>query len=138
MHPDSVLLHNPCLQLLIPALCQFAGWRSITLDSVNNELKKIEIGNIKRTEDFSSSSFSTDTGLIIILERSIFLEFLKRFNYDQLVEGLNCPINVSYWIEMERKFNAYSCGLILSPGVKSGFDFDNSGQYKIEIGSVSD
>lgn len=105
-----------------------------TLEALGGtDISKIEVSNIKRTEDVDSLSFSTDTGLIVILQKSILLEFLKSFNYNELVEGLNDPVNISYWLELEKKFGEHSCGLILSPGIKSGFDFDGSGQYKIEV-----
>ena len=107
----------------------------IALDKIGDGLQAIEIDKIKKAgdEDVNPRCFSTDTGLIIILEKSIFLEFLTHFDYDKLVEGLSEPINLSYWTELEQQFAAYNCGLILSPGIKSGFDFDGSGLYKIEI-----
>ncbi len=107
----------------------------IALNKIGDGLQAIEIDKIKKTgdEDVDPRCFSTDTGLIIVLEKSIFLEFLTHFDYDKLVEGLSKPINISYWTELEQQFAKNNCGLILSPGIKSGFDFDGSGLYKIEI-----
>lgn len=104
-------------------------------ENKSDGLKQIEINKIKKTgnEEVDNRYFSTDTGLVVIVEKSIFLDFLKHFDYDTLVEGMSQLINISYWTDLEKRFGVYNCGLILSPGVNKGFDFDGSGVYKLEI-----
>ena len=82
----------------------------ISLDDTADGLKKIEIDKIKKADDEDNDPrcFSTDTGLVIILAKSILLDFLKNYDYDKLVEGLNEPINIAYWTELEKKFNGNS------------------------------
>ena len=107
----------------------------ISLNNSGEERRRIEIKKIKKVEydDIDSRCFSTDTGLVVMIERSIFFNLLRHFDYNKLVGGLNEPINRLYWSELEGEHDAYTCGLVLSPGVNSGFDFVGSGLYKLEL-----
>lgn len=76
------------------------------------------------------SFFSTDTGLIVFIAEDILLEFLKDFNYEDLVNLDNELINEKYWAEVSSNFKLTDIGLILAD-IDSENDFDGSGTYKI-------
>jgi hypothetical protein len=74
--------------------------------------------------------FSTDTGLIVFIREDLLIDFLKEFNYDDLVESDNELINEKYWEELISNFEPTDIGLVLSDA-DSESDFDGSGTYKI-------
>lgn len=94
----------------------------------------IKIANIKQVDDadVDSKCFSTDTGLIIILDKSILLDIVKQFEYDKLVDD-HGEIDVAYWSELEIKYADYCLALIMTPGVNKGFDFTGSGIYRLDV-----
>jgi hypothetical protein len=96
-------------------------------------LARIKISQIKKgdEENINAGSFSTDTGLIIMIERSIFLEFINLYDYNKLVEGDIELLNKDYWEQLQKNFGAHQCGVILAPRTRSEFDFDGSGLYEI-------
>lgn len=100
----------------------------------SSKLEVIDVHRIRKVSDeqLSSRCFATDTGLIIFCNKSIFLDFLQIFNYYDLVNAMNGPINTSYWQTLVSRFEDYSCGLVLSPGINKGFDFDGSGLYEFK------
>ena len=79
-------------------------------------------------EDFSF--FSTDTGLIVFIFEGILIEFLKDFNYEDLVDSENELINEKFWEQLVSKFRHTDIGLVLA-GVDTENDFDGSGTYRI-------
>jgi hypothetical protein len=97
-----------------------------------------QIKNIKRTkyEDMNPDDknyFSSDTGLIIFVAEDILLKLLESYDYDTLVETIIGDIDFKYWDQIASNFSLYNLGLILAPGVNSGYEFEGSGIYKIEI-----
>lgn len=92
-----------------------------------NQFIKVDYDDII-LEDFSF--FSTDTGLIIFILEDIFVEFLKDFNFENLVDSQNELINKQYWEQLISKFNVKSIALVLAEA-DSENDFDGSGTYKI-------
>ncbi len=108
---------------------------SIFIPRRSDEQVKLSVSKIKRSKDGDdiSLSFSSDTGLIVFIEISRLIDFSYIFDYDTLVDSNTAPINVHYWEQIEYKFGSNNCGLMLSPGINKGFDFDGSGLYKIEI-----
>jgi hypothetical protein len=84
-------------------------------------------------ENINTSSFSTDTGLIVIIEKSIFSDFVNLFDYNKLVDSDTTLLNKDYWAQLQKNFGEHKCGVILAPGAKSGFDFDGSGLYEIAV-----
>lgn len=110
-----------------------APFAIISFNNTGDLLASIKVSQIKKgdEENISTTSFSTDTGLVIIIEKPIFLDFLNLYDYDKLVEGDIELLNKDYWEQLQQNFGIYQCGVILAPGTKSEFDFDGSGLYKI-------
>ncbi|MEM7110682.1 MAG: hypothetical protein AAF519_20805 [Bacteroidota bacterium] len=75
--------------------------------------------------------FSTDTGLIVILIPSILEKFVEYYDYEDLVDSMTSPINLDYWSKITSDIAQDEIGLVLAPGIDSGFDFEGSGVYKI-------
>lgn len=92
-----------------------------------NQIIKVDYDEVI-LEDFSF--FSTDTGLIVFITEDILVEFLKDFNYEDLVDSENELIDEKYWKQLVRKFDTTDVGLILAD-VNSENDFDGSGTYRV-------
>ncbi|WP_428232707.1 hypothetical protein [Flavobacterium sp.] len=92
-----------------------------------NQIIKVDYDEVV-LEDFSF--FSTDTGLIVFITEDILVEFLKDFNYEDLVDSENELIDEKYWKQLVRKFDTTDVGLILAD-VNSENDFDGSGTYRV-------
>ena len=93
------------------------------------------ISNIKKANhnDLLSdekSCFSSDTGLILLIEETLLASIIRNYNYEDLIDSLTEPINLDYWKNMT-SILANGIGLILAPGVGSGYDFEGSGFYKL-------
>ncbi len=93
-------------------------------------------GKIKKVdnEELPSNSkniFSTDTGLIIFIQEKLLKEFLDFYDYEDLVDSPTETINVEYWDKITSNFKLDNIGLLLAPGINSGFDFEGSGTYEI-------
>lgn len=94
---------------------------------------------IKKTyyeEDHSNVKdvvFSTDTGLIMLINLDILFDFIKKtpLTFNELVNSDTETISMKYWTFLASKYKYTDLGLILAPGVNSGFDFEGSGIYKI-------
>ncbi|MCC9019746.1 hypothetical protein [Flavobacterium lipolyticum] len=92
-----------------------------------NQIKKVDYDEVV-LEDLSF--FSTDTGLILFLNEDLLVDFLKEFNYDDLVNSDNELINEKYWEELVSNFESTDFGLVLAD-IDSENDFDGSGTYKV-------
>ncbi|MNR35893.1 hypothetical protein D3C85_1537670 [compost metagenome] len=90
-----------------------------------NQIIKVDYDEVV-LEDLSF--FSTDTGLIVFISEDILVEFLKDFNYEDLVDSENELINEKYWKQIISKFKLADVGLVLA---NLENDFDGSGTYKI-------
>ncbi|UII32808.1 hypothetical protein LVD17_03045 [Fulvivirga ulvae] len=75
--------------------------------------------------------FSCDTELILFIKESQLEPFIKKYNYDDLVDSLTEEINSEHWKQITEGILQNDIGLILSPGIDSGFEFEGSGFYKI-------
>lgn len=94
------------------------------------------IDNIKKAkyEELSSEKknyFVSDTGLILLIEESYLALLLENYNYDDLVDSPTEDINMIYWRKITSKIPEGDIGLILAPGVDSGYEFEGGGVYKI-------
>lgn len=109
-----------------------APFAIISINS-GNLLASIKVSDIKKSNDenINARNFSTDSGLVVIIEKSIFIDFINLFNYDKLVEGETELLNKGYWEQFQKNFGEHQCGVILAPGTNSEFEFDGSGLYEI-------
>jgi len=89
------------------------------------KIKKIDNSNIGIQND---AAFSIDSSIIIMVENSIFLDLIPKYDYYQLTDSFD-EINISYWNNLIEQFGEYSLGLILATGNN---DFDGGGIYIIE------
>ena len=92
-----------------------------------SQIKKVDYSEVILGD---VSFFSTDTGLIIFIFEDILIEFIKDYNYEDLVDSEDELLNEKYWEKLVSKFNATDIGLILSE-MNSGNDFDGSGTYRV-------
>jgi len=97
--------------------------------------------NIKKAsyENIDSSDrnyFSSDTGLVAFVSEEILLRLLPSYDYNTLVDTITEDLNFKYWDDLASNFNMNDLGLILAPGINSGYEFEGSGIYKIEMGVV--
>jgi hypothetical protein len=87
----------------------------------------------KIADEDKSYCFSSDTGLIVFLKETLLKDFLIGYDYYQLVDSETEPVNRRYWLELTAKYEAGDTGLVLAPGIDSGYDFEGSGTYKIHL-----
>lgn len=94
------------------------------------------VRSIRRRSSLTATSgekiFSCDTGLVIVIEETIFFRLAAIFDYDAVVGSATEEIDLVYWDKITSDFNPEAVALILAPGVDSGFDFQGSGLYEIE------
>lgn len=89
-----------------------------------------KIGVDKLSSD-NRNCFTSDTGLILFVEESLFSIIVKICNYDDLVDSQVEEINSECWNKITSEFPDNELGLILAPGVNSGYDFEGGGVYSI-------
>jgi hypothetical protein len=75
--------------------------------------------------------FSTDTGLILLINETIFFEVISVFDYNVVVDTDQGLVNSEYWESIQSKFQFGDLALIVSPGMDEGVDFEGSGTYRI-------
>lgn len=92
-----------------------------------SQIKKVDYDEVILGD---TSFFSTDTGLIIFILEDVLIEFIKDYNYEDLVDSEDELINENYWKILVSKFNSTDIGLILSD-MNSENDFDGSGTYRV-------
>ena len=92
------------------------------------DIKKVDYDDLS-TED--TSCFFSDTGLIILIDESLLITFIKEYDYEELVDSIVETLNYGYWEKITSSFDSKKTGLILSPGVNSGYVFEGNGLYKI-------
>ncbi|SFE33916.1 hypothetical protein SAMN05518672_105328 [Chitinophaga sp. CF118] len=87
-------------------------------------------------EDIDSSDaalcFATDTGLIVFVEESIFIDFISNSDYDQFVDAATSS-KIDYWAMLEAKYTPGDIALVLAAGEDSGYEFSSGGVYKIDV-----
>jgi hypothetical protein len=105
----------------------FAQYKSSKNVFFVNQIIKVDYDEVF-SEDFSF--FSSDTGLIVFIFEDILVEFLKDFNYEDLVDSENELIDEKYWEQLVSKFNPTEVGLVLANADNEN-KFDGSGTYKI-------
>jgi hypothetical protein len=106
----------------------FAKFRSLS-----NEFSLSQIKDADQTEPVDNTFFGSDTGLILIINELVFFQFIKQFNYGDLVDSDKDIIDYKYWENITMGYEFEDVGLIISAGEKSPFDFKGSGGYKVII-----
>lgn len=76
-----------------------------------------------------SNSFSTDTGLIVLINEQIFFEAIMKIDYNQVVDSILSDFVL--WDKLYNDFDEYELALILSSDNDS--EFDGSGTYTINL-----
>jgi hypothetical protein len=78
--------------------------------------KEFKMENIVRTnavqEEIVSRTFSSDTGLIMLVGRHCLLRLVDAFSYAALVESNTALINFDYWDSLVRDFDYDDCALV--------------------------
>lgn len=97
----------------------------------NFDLQQIKTGDKNYLDKSPKSFFSTDTGMILVINTEILADFLPMFSYDELV-GSDKEINIPYWQKMVADFKIEDVALILGPGINSGVDLTGSGTFFIQ------
>ena len=104
----------------------------ISIESALFSVKNIqEIDYEHRDTLQKESCFSSDSGLLIFIEEHLLSEFVKDYDYGALVDSITGPIDFEYWDQITSRYNQDEVGLILAPGIDSGYEFEGSGTYKI-------
>lgn len=94
------------------------------IDQIKNvDFNKIDVGDI--------GVFTTDSGVVIFVNKKLFLDFVLKFNYDELVDSPVDLLNLDYWNSIIDDFNLCDVAIIVSPGINTGVDFQGSGIYKL-------
>lgn len=96
-----------------------------------NKIIKVNYDDIVENE--KEKCFSTDTGLLILILSNLIENFIKKYDYEDLVGSPIQPVNLEYWIDITNEISQNEIGLILSPGMHSGFEFEGSGTYKVDL-----
>ena len=77
------------------------------------------------------SYFSTDSGLLVVVNEKYFKRFINNFDYNKLTDSIQDDINNQYWMDIISDFEELDIALILAPGINTQFDFNGSGLYRI-------
>lgn len=99
-------------------------------------LFEINVKDILSTDydNGDESCFSSDTGLVLIFRVSDLVFFVSMIDYDSLADNALSPEKFTFWDELRKIGGEETCALLLAQDVKSGYDFNGSGIYKIDIG----
>ena len=85
-----------------------------TEDDFNIHTRLVQLDDDDDILPDNNSFFSTDTGMIIAIEKSQLLQFVELFDYEDLVESAYDIINLDYWNKVAAKFESEDLGLLLS------------------------
>ena len=94
------------------------------IDQIKNvDFDKIDVDDI--------GVFTTDSGVVIFVNKELFLDFVLKFDYDELVDSSTDLLNLDYWNSIINDFNLFDVAIIVSPGINTGTHFQGSGIYKL-------
>lgn len=94
-----------------------------------DKIKKVDYDKID-VEDVSI--FSTDSGVVIFVNKDLFIDFASHFDYDELVDSPTDLVNVDYWKSIVSDLDLFDTAIVVSPGINTESEFDGSGTYKIK------
>lgn len=109
-----------------------APFAKIRLSKHRFQVGYIRKMNVDELSPDDKNCFSSDTGLVLLVEESLFSIIVKSCNYDDLVDSQVEEINSEYWRKVTSGFPNDDIGLILAPGVDSGYEFEGGGIYMID------
>ncbi|MEN5086129.1 hypothetical protein ABE426_06635 [Sphingobacterium faecium] len=94
------------------------------IDQIKNvDHDKIDVNDI--------GVFTTDSGVVIFVNKKLFVDFASKFDYDELMDSPTDSLNLDYWNSIIDDFNLFDIALIVSTGINTGTDFQGSGIYKL-------
>jgi len=93
-----------------------------------NQIKKVGY-NIIKPGDYSA--LSTDSSVLIFANEEIFLDFVSKFEYHELVNSSVQLLNTNYWYSITAHYSMCDTAIIVAPDVNADVDFDGSGTYRI-------
>lgn len=94
-------------------------------------LEEIEKVHYDMINNADRTMFSTDSGVILFIKEDCFIDFISKFDYDELTDSSKELLNFDYWNYVSSNFDLVDCAIIVSPGINSGVAFDGSGLYKV-------
>ncbi len=74
---------------------------------------------------------STDTGLLLFVNKPVFWDFIESFDYDTLVDSDESLINESFWQSLIKWFNITDLALIIPTISRSCISSGGGGIYEI-------
>ncbi|QEC79319.1 hypothetical protein [Mucilaginibacter ginsenosidivorax] len=74
---------------------------------------------------------STDTGLLLFINKLAFWDFIERFDYDALVDSNVSLINELFWQSLIKGYEITDFALIIPAISESGISLGGSGIYEI-------
>lgn len=93
-----------------------------------DQIKKVDYDKIDMND---IGVFSTDSGVVIFVNKELFVDFVSKFDYDELMDSSTDLLNLDYWNSVIDNFNLFDVAIIVSPGINTGADYQGSGIYKL-------
>lgn len=93
-----------------------------------DQIKKVDYDKIDVND---IGVFSTDSGVVIFVNKGLFIDFVLKFDYDELVDSPTDLLNLDYWNSIIADFNLFDVAIIVSSGINTDSDFNGSGIYKL-------
>lgn len=76
--------------------------------------------------------FTVDSGVIILINKKIFLDVVTKFDYFELVDSEIDLLNINFWERISLDYPLNYLAIIVAPGISSGFEFVGSGTYSVD------
>jgi hypothetical protein len=87
----------------------------------------------EEVKDSDESCFCTDTGLLLFIKEDLLQEFTLVFEREHLFDFRIGSLHYEYIQSLLDRFPMGSIGIVLEPGLDTGYDFTGSGCYRLEI-----
>ncbi len=126
---DEIELINSIRKICFP-------YTDIPFAEITTSKPIFTIDNFKKNDNYedvnisNNSLLSTDTGLLIFINKKILIRFIELFDYDWLVSSLTDIINIGYWDGITEQFNETDLGLMMSQSEEEGI-LCGGGVYRI-------
>jgi hypothetical protein len=113
----------------------YAPWMEYTPNEDIFRVDKIRKAVYESESHDENKLFCTDTSFIFFINKIYFLDFIKKFDYDKILETPLehiLELNIEFWNFLTEGYSYEDIASIVSPGMYRGIDFDGSGLYYIE------